>query len=104
MVALTLSGSFATLAAISTIIRLLTYAATCAALLKFRRQPTAPPAIFMAPFGRLAAIAALTLSAWLLSNATRSDAWTTVIAGAVGLPLFFVFSARHQPWLRARDS
>jgi hypothetical protein len=58
----------------------------------------------MAPFGRLAAIAALTLSAWLLSNATRSDAWTTVIAGAVGLTLFFVSSARRQPWLRARDS
>jgi amino acid transporter len=97
MVALTLSGSFATLAAISTIIRLLTYAATCAALLKFRRQPNAPPAIFMAPFGRLAAIAALILSAWLLSNATRSDAWTTVIAGAVGLPLFFASSGRHRP-------
>jgi amino acid transporter len=33
MLALKLSGSFATLAAISTFIRLLTYAATCAALL-----------------------------------------------------------------------
>ena len=96
MVALTLSGSFATLAAISTIIRLLTYAATCAALLQFRRQPNAPPAAFLAPFGRFAATAALILSAWLLSNSTRSDAWTTVIAGAVGLPLFFVFGAGRR--------
>ena len=96
MVALTLSGSFATLAAISTIIRLLTYAATCAALLQLRRQPNAPRAVFTAPFGRLAATAALVLSAWLLSNSARSDAWTTVIAAAVGLPLFFLLGARHQ--------
>ena len=90
MVALTLSGSFATLAAISTIIRLLTYAATCAALLQFRRRANAPPPAFSAPFGRLAALAALVLSAWLVTNSSRSDAWTTAIAGAAGLLLFFV--------------
>lgn len=89
MIALTVSGSFATLAAISTIIRLLTYAATCGALLQLRRQPNAPPAAFTAPFGGLAATAALILSVWLLSNSARSDAWTTAIAGAVGLLLFF---------------
>ena len=103
MVGLTLSGSFATLAAISTIIRLLTYAATCAALLQLRRQPNAPRAVFTAPFGRLAATAALILSAWLLSNSARSDAWTTVIAGAVGLPLFLVLGARRQR-ANARDN
>ena len=106
--ALALSGSFATLAAVSTIIRLLAYAATCFALLKFRRQPKAPPAMFMAPFGRLAAIAALVLSAWLLSNTSRSDAWTTVIAGAVGLPLFFLSGARRatraDPTASLRDA
>jgi len=96
MVGLTLSGSFVTLAAISTIIRLLTYAATCAALLRFRRQPNAPPAAFVAPFGRFAAVAALVLSAWLLSSSTRSDAWLTAIAAAAGLPLFYVFGARHR--------
>ena len=101
MVALTLSGSFATLAAISTIIRLLTYAATCAALLQLRRQSNAPAAAFVAPFGRVAATAALILSAWLLSNSARSDAWTTVIAGVAGLPLFYVFGARRRPGQRA---
>ena len=101
MVALTLSGSFATLAAISTIIRLLTYAATCAALLQLRRQSNAPSAAFIAPFGRVAATAALILSAWLLSNSARSDAWTTVIAGVAGLPLFYVFGARRRPGQRA---
>jgi amino acid transporter len=104
MVALTLSGSFATLAAISTIIRLVTYAATCAALLKLRRQPEAPPAMFMAPLGGVAATAALILSAWLISNTSRADAWTTVIAGAVGLPLFFALRGRPLPQQPVRDS
>ena len=103
MIGLTVSGSFVTLAAISTIIRLLTYAATCAALLRFRRGPNAPRAAFIAPFGRFAAVAALVLSAWLLSSSSRSDAWMTVIAGAVGLPLFYVFSARHRAQARAAD-
>lgn len=100
MVVLTLSGSFVTLAAISTIIRLLTYAATCAALLQFRRQRNGSPAPFSAPFGRFAAAAALILSAWLLTNSARSDAWTTVIAGAVGLLLFFV----HRGWRRRSEA
>jgi amino acid transporter len=96
MVGLTVTGSFVTLAAISTIIRLLTYAATCAALLRFRRDPSATRAAFVAPFGRFAAVAALVLSAWLLSSSSRSDAWTTAIAGAVGLPLFYLFGARRR--------
>jgi amino acid transporter len=96
MVALTLTGSFVKLAAISTIIRLITYAATCAALLQLRRKPNAPPAAFTAPFGRLAAAAALILSLWLLSNSTRSDALTTVVAGAAGLLLFFGHGALQR--------
>ena len=96
MVALTLTGSFVKLAAISTIIRLITYAATCAALLQLRHKPNAPPAAFTAPFGRIAATAALVLSVWLLSNSTRSDALTTVIAGAVGLLLFFGYGASRR--------
>jgi len=78
------------LAAISVIIRLLTYIATCGALLQFRRQRNAP---FAAPFGRLAATAALVLSVWLLSNSSRSDAWTTAIAAAAGLVLFYLYAA-----------
>ncbi len=96
MIALALSGSFAKLAAISTIIRLLTYAATCAALLRLRRQPNAPPAMFTAPLGRFAATAALVLSAWLLSNSSRFDALTTVTAGVVGLLIFFGYTRLGQ--------
>ena len=98
MLTLTLSGSFVALASISVVIRLLTYAATCAALLRLRRQPNATRAVFVAPFGRFAAVAAIGLSAWLVSNSTRADALTTVIAGAVGLVFYFSFRLgdRHR--------
>jgi basic amino acid/polyamine antiporter, APA family len=96
MLALTLSGSFVALASISVVIRLLTYAATCAALLRLRRLPNAARAAFVAPFGRFAAVAAIGLSAWLVSNSTRSDALTTVIAGAVGLAFYFSFRLGHR--------
>jgi basic amino acid/polyamine antiporter, APA family len=96
MLALTLSGSFVALASISVVIRLLTYAATCAALLRLRRQPNAARAAFVAPFGQLAAVAAIGLSAWLVSNSAWSDAWTTVVAGAVGVAFYFIFSAGQR--------
>ena len=94
MFALTISGSFVALASISVVIRLLMYAATCAALLRLRRQSDTAHAAFVAPFGQLAALAAIALSVWLLSNSARSDAWTTVIAAAVGLAIYFIFRSR----------
>jgi len=94
MFVLTLTGSFVALASISVVIRLLTYAATCAALLRLRRQPNTAPPAFVAPFGQFAAVAAIALSVWLLSNSTRSDALTTVVAAAVGFMLYVVFRVR----------
>jgi APA family basic amino acid/polyamine antiporter len=96
MFALTLSGSFVALASISVVIRLLTYAATCAALLRLRWRPGATHPEFVAPFGRFAAVSAIALSVWLLSNSTRSDASMTVIAGAVGLVFYFAFRIRRR--------
>ena len=96
MFALMLSGSFVALATISVVIRLLTYAATCAALLRLRRQSNAAPATFVAPFGQVAAIGAIALSVWLLSNSAWSDARMTLITGAVGLALYVIFRSRHS--------
>jgi amino acid transporter len=96
MFALTLSGSFVALASISVVIRLLTYAATCAALLRLRWRPGATHPEFVAPFGRFAAVSAIALSVWLLSNSTRSDASMTAIAGVVGLAFYFAFRIRRR--------
>ena len=95
MLALTLSGSFVALASISVVIRLLTYAATCAALLRLRRQPTAARAAFVAPFGQFSAIVAIALSVWLLSSSARSDALTTLIVAAIGLVFYLIFRTRR---------
>jgi APA family basic amino acid/polyamine antiporter len=107
MIALTLSGSFVALASISVVIRLMTYAATCAALLRLRWQPNAAPAAFVAPLGQFAAVGAIALSAWLLSNSAQSDALMTVIAAAVGLALYFIFRVRtppQSPWSGDADA
>jgi len=93
VLALTLSGTFVYAATISVIARLLSYGATCAALPVLRRRPEAPPAAFTAPAGVAAAVAALLLSAWLLSHSTGRQARDAAIAAGIGL-LLYVLSRR----------
>ena len=83
MLALTLSGTFIYALTISTLARLVTYGATCAALPLLRRR--AGPAPFRAPAGYALSAASLALIIWLLGHATRIEARDTVIAGVAGL-------------------
>lgn len=99
IVALTLSGSFAALAAISTATRLLAYAATCAALLAFRRRTG--PAPFVAPFGAFAAAAALALTAWVLTNSAFREIWMTAAGAVLGAALYYAFKLVNRGSLRA---
>jgi amino acid transporter len=87
---LTLSSTFARQVNLSVIARLLSYGVTCAALLVFRNKRGAPPAMFKAPAGVAVAIAALLLTAWLLSNGSFLDARDSAIAAGVGLLIYFV--------------
>jgi basic amino acid/polyamine antiporter, APA family len=86
MLLLTLKQSFVQALTISAIARLLTYAATCAALPVLRRG-NAPAPLFRLPGGTVISILALLLAMWLLTNSTRSEAITAAIAAAVGLVL-----------------
>lgn len=88
MLALTLGGSFASQVRISAIARLLSYGATCAALIVLRRSPAAPAAGFTIPGGEIVAVAALLLSAWHLSNSTWADARDAGIAAGVGCVVY----------------
>ena len=88
MLILTLKSSFVAALTISAIARLITYAATCVALLVFRRRKDAPPAMFRLRAGRLIAIASLALGAWLLSNSTLKEAKVAFIAAAVGFVIY----------------
>src|SRR5438477_919392 len=88
MLVLTLKSSFVAALTISAIARLVTYAATCAALPVLRRKPDAPKALFRLPGGFLIAIAALLLSGWLLANSTLREGIQAAIAAAVGIAIF----------------
>jgi amino acid transporter len=91
---LTLTGTFVYAATISVIARLLSYAATCAALPVFRRRGDAPEALFVAPGGVVVSVVALVLVAWLLSNSTATQARDAGIAAAVGLLLYWSSKVR----------
>jgi len=93
---LTLGSTFARQVNLSVIARLLSYAVTCAALLLFRRKPGAPPAMFKAPGGVGVAIAALLLTAWLLSNSSLLDARDSAIAAGVGLLIYFAYRVTRK--------
>lgn len=91
MLVLTLTSSFVAALTISTIARLIAYAATCAALPVLRRRSDAPKALFRLPGGTIIAVAALLLSAWLLANSTLKEGVQSVIAAAIGLAVYFAY-------------
>jgi amino acid transporter len=74
--ALALSGSFAALAVVSAIARLLVYAGTCAATLSLRSSPAAPgvsPAGFVVPGGPIVPVAGLVVSVVVIFGATTAQ-------------------------------
>ena len=90
MVALTLSGTFLYAVTISTIARLLIYAATCSALPVLRRRARARSATFHAPAGLPVSFAVLALTTWLLWNTTWREGRDTAIAAGIGLVVYAV--------------
>jgi amino acid transporter len=87
MLVLTLKQSFVQALTISAIARLLTYAATCAALPVLRRT-NAPPALFRLRGGTVISILSLLLAVWLLAHSTLGEAITAAIAAVVGLLIY----------------
>jgi hypothetical protein len=53
-----------------------------------RRQSGAPAATFVVPAGRFVAVAAVALSAWLITNSPWSELRLTAIAVLAGLALY----------------
>ena len=95
MLVLTLQGTFMSALTISTVIRLLSYVATCISLPVLRLRSDAPSARFRAPAGIAVAVAATLLSLWLLSNSPSHDAIAVGLAAALGL-LIFLFQGKLQ--------
>jgi amino acid transporter len=89
MLALTLSSSLIYALTVSTIARLLAYAATCAALPTLRYRKGVPEAHVKIPGGIVISVLAILLSVWLLTNSTRIEARDSAIALAVGIAIYF---------------
>ena len=97
MLVLTLKSSFVAALTISAIARLVTYAVTCAALPVLRRRAGVPAAMFRVRGGPIIAVAALVLAVWLLANSTLREAYTALIAAAVGMVIYSAYRiVRHS--------
>ncbi len=92
MLIFTIQTSFLTALTISTITRLLVYAATCASLPVFRSRKQSPKAEFLAPLGVAAAIASLALIGWLLYNVKFDEVKVLAVSASIGLIIYFVYS------------
>lgn len=84
---LAITGSFVELAVLSIAARLVSYVATCAAMLWFRaRRPNESPA-FRAPAGVAVAVLAIAICGWLIAESEPSHLVGGAVAVAVGLAL-----------------
>jgi APA family basic amino acid/polyamine antiporter len=97
MLFLTLKSSFVAALTISTIARLVTYAATCVALPVFRARSETPSAAFRLPGGTIIAILSLLLIIWLLLNSTLAEAKVSAWAAAAGLLIYFAYKLYSKP-------
>jgi APA family basic amino acid/polyamine antiporter len=98
---LALSGSFAKLAVVSALARLVTYTGACASTLRLRAPAFAErvqPATFVAPWGPVVPIVAIAVSMAVVAGATRPQLLGGLAALAAGAALFAVNSvSRASP-------
>jgi amino acid transporter len=93
MLVFTLSSTFVTALTISTISRLFALAAACVALPVLRKRTGIEPATFVLPGGLAIPVAAVALTAWLLSNSSRAELIAVAGAAAAGWLVYLVARA-----------
>jgi APA family basic amino acid/polyamine antiporter len=93
LLVLALDGSFLAAVTVSTVARLLVYAATCAALPVLRRRAGTERARFHVRGGEFVALLALGLTAWLLLQAQPRE--LIQVALAIGLGFFVLLLSRR---------
>ncbi|MFL6650469.1 MAG: APC family permease [Sulfurifustaceae bacterium] len=99
MLVLTLQATFISALKISTIIRLITYGATCLALIRLRGDSVAD---FVAPGGRAAALAAAVLCVVLLFNSTLEEAILVAAAALLGSLLYLAYRVTGERAIRQK--
>jgi len=89
-----LFSTFLSALTISTIVRLVAYMATCAAVPALRRRRDVPAAAFSAPAARVTSVAAIVLSMWLVSNSPWNEVRLAAAVILVGVAMYWVLSSR----------
>jgi amino acid transporter len=92
---LALSGSFVWLAAMSTVVRLLVYAASIAALPRLHRTAGDQEDVFELPGGQTIPLIALLLTCWLVTQASAQSWLVTGIFMALGA-VFYALTRRSK--------
>jgi amino acid transporter len=89
-------STFISALTISTIVRLVAYIATCAALPALRRRSDVPAPAFCTPAGWLVSAGAIALGVWLLSNTAWAELRLGAIAGLVGVAIYLACTRRTR--------
>jgi amino acid transporter len=89
----TVASSFLSAITLATSTRVTVYVAGCLALIALRRRPEAPPAGFVAPFGRSIAVLASVLALALLANATGKEILQLAIVAISGIVIYTISRA-----------
>jgi APA family basic amino acid/polyamine antiporter len=93
-----LFSTFISALTISTIVRLVAYMATCAALPAMRRRADLPRPLFSIPTGWLVAAGAIALGVWLISNSPRGEVELAGVFVLAGVALYFACTrGRRSP-------
>jgi amino acid permease len=90
-----LTGTFAVLAQVSAISRLIVYVATCSATLRLRDprfKAVVPAAAFVTPMGAVVPVAAMLCALAILAGATRLNLLAAGAGLAVGAVIYGVFA------------
>jgi APA family basic amino acid/polyamine antiporter len=94
-IGLAVLSTFISALTISTVVRLIAYVATCAALPLLRRREARPPA-FRAPAGSFVAVAAVVLGLWLLSNTATNELHMSILAILLGFGVYAISGRRRR--------
>ena len=97
-------STFISALTISTIVRLVTYIATCVALPALRRRSDVPAAAFCTPAGWLVSAGAIALGTWLLTNTAWAELRLGVIAVIVGIVIYLACAVSVRAVLSSRPS
>lgn len=94
-IAIALSGSFTTLAAISVVSRFAQYVPTCLSILVLRKKDPEHPSTLAVPFGPVIPVVAILISVWLLVQADLQKILIGLGGLLIAVPFYFLMKKQY---------